>query len=357
LRVAQPAGCEPAGRLDRIPVDTAKRGTTVGELNETQRYFIEEHVEDYMDGLISRRELLRRVTMISGSAALAASIVAACGAPSPSTTGGAATQTAAATAAATAFVPQAYATPPPSPVPSGVTVQETDPRITVSKPEVKGSDGAPLMAYMAKPNTTARVPGVVVIHENRGQTEHIRDVVRRVATAGFIGINIDLAARDGGADKLTDSAAYNTALAKRDTAAKLSDHNAAITFLKAQSNGLIGVTGFCFGGGETWNILTALTPEVKAAAPFYGPQPTNYAELAKTKTAISAVYAELDTRITSSTQQMEQEIKKSGSPYAITIYPGVNHAFHNDTNPDRYNAAAAQKAWVATVEWFRKYLV
>jgi carboxymethylenebutenolidase len=117
------------------------------------------------------------------------------------------------------------------------------------------------------------------------------------------------------------------------------------------------VTGFCFGGGEVWNILTAGTADVKAAAPFYGPQPTNYAELAKTKTAVSAVYAELDTRITSSTQQMEQELKKSGSPYAITIYPGVNHAFHNDTNPDRYNAAQAQKAWVATIDWFRKYLV
>jgi carboxymethylenebutenolidase len=242
-------------------------------------------------------------------------------------------------------------------VPSGVTVQESDPRITVSKPEVKGADGAPLMAYMAKPKTNARVPGVVVIHENRGQTEHIRDVVRRVATAGFVGINIDLAARDGGADKLTDAAAYNAALGKRDTAAKLSDHNAAIAYLKGQSSGAIGVVGFCFGGGETWSVLTAGTADVKAAAPFYGPQPTNYTELAKTKAAVSAVYAELDTRITSSTQQMEQELKKSGSPYAITIYPGVNHAFHNDTNPDRYNAVAAQKAWVATVEWFRKYLV
>lgn len=325
----------------------------MGELNETQRYFIDEHIEDYMDGLISRRELLRRVTLISGSAALAATIVAACGTPAPST-GGAATQTA---AAATAFVPQAYGTPPPSAVPSGVTVQESDPRITVSKPEVKGADGAPLMAYMAKPKTNARVPGVVVIHENRGQTEHIRDVVRRVATAGFVGINIDLAARDGGADKLTDAAAYNAALGKRDTAAKLSDHNAAIAYLKGQSSGAIGVVGFCFGGGETWSVLTAGMADVKAAAPFYGPQPTNYTELAKTKAAVSAVYAELDTRITSSTQQMEQELKKSGSPYAITIYPGVNHAFHNDTNPDRYNAVAAQKAWVATVEWFRKYLV
>jgi carboxymethylenebutenolidase len=327
----------------------------VGDLNETQRYFIDEHIEDYVAGLISRRELLRRVTLISGSAVLAASIVAACGTPAPSSV---ATQSTAPTATATAaLVPQAFATPPPAPGPDGVTVKETDPRITVSKPEVKGSDGASLMAYMAKPNVSGRVPGVVVVHENRGQTEHIRDVVRRVATAGFIGINIDLAARDGGAAKLTDQAAYNAALGKRTTADKISDHNATIAFLRAQSSGTVGVTGFCFGGGETWSILAA-GADVKAAVPFYGPQPTNYADIAKTKAAVSAVYAELDTRITSSSQQMEEVLKTAGVPYKITIYPGVNHAFHNDTGTaDRYNAEQAQKAWVATVEWFRKYLV
>ena len=330
----------------------------MGELNETQRYFIDEHVEDYMDGLISRRELLRRVTLISGSAALAASIVAACGTPAPSPAGGGvATQTSAPTAAATAFVPQPFATPPAVAVADGVTVKETDPRITVSKPEVKGSDGASLMAYMAKPNVSGRVPGVVVVHENRGQTEHIRDVVRRVATAGFIGINIDLAARDGGAAKLTDQAAYNAALGKRSAADKISDHNATIAYLKTQSSGTVGVTGFCFGGGETWSIL-ASGADVKAAVPFYGPQPTNFADIAKTKAAVSAVYAELDVRITTSSQQMEEVLKTAGVPYRITIYPGVNHAFHNDTGtPDRYNAEQAQKAWVATIEWFRKYLI
>ena len=330
----------------------------MGDLNETQRYFIDEHIEDYMDGLISRRELLRRVTLISGSAVLAATIVAACGTPAPSGAGGVATQsTAPSAAAATAFVPQAYATPPASPVPDGVTVKETDSRIAVSKPEVKGSDGASLMAYMAKPVTNARVPGIVVIHENRGQTEHIKDVVRRVATAGFVGINIDLEARDGGAAKLTDQAAYNAALGKRTGPDKVADHNATIAFLKTQSSGTVGVTGFCFGGGEVWSILAA-GADVKAAVPFYGPQPTNYLDMAKTKAAVSAVYAELDTRITTSSMQMEQVLKSAGVDYKITIYPGVNHAFHNDTGtPDRYNAEQAQKAWVATIEWFRKYLV
>jgi len=225
----------------------------------------------------------------------------------------------------------------------------------VSKPEVKGADGANLMAYMAKPNVSGKVPGVVVIHENRGQTEHIRDVVRRVATAGLVAINIDLVARAGGADKLTDSAAYNAELGKRSVADKLSDHNATMTYLRGQSSGSLGVVGFCFGGGEVWNLVAA-TADLKAAVPFYGPQPANYTDIAKTKSAVSAVYAELDTRITGTAPQMEEQLKKAGVPYQITVYPGVNHAFHNDTNADRYNAVQAQKAWVATIEWFRRYL-
>lgn len=332
----------------------------MGELNETQTYFVNEHIEDYRDGLITRRELVRRVTLIAGGATAAATILAACDLtqrPAATTTPSSAA-TAAATSAPSAsaglVASGPYATPPAAPTTDGVTVKSDDPRITVSKPEVKGPDGASLMAYMAKPNLSGRVPGVIVVHENRGQTEHIRDVVRRVATAGFVGLNIDLAARDGGADKVTDQAVYNAALGKRSTADKLKDHEAAIAFLKGQTSGSVGVTGFCFGGGETWNILIAGL-EVRAAAPFYGPQPSNFADLSKTKTAVSAVYAEQDTQITRTATQMEEQLKKAGVPYQINIYPGVNHAFHNDTGT-RYNAEQARRAWVATVEWFRKYL-
>jgi carboxymethylenebutenolidase len=333
-------------------------------LNETQRYFVEEHVEDFRDGLINRRELVRRVTLIAGGAAAAATILAACDLSPRGGAGGVVTATpgtsvgggASPTATAGLVAAGPFATPPASSTTDGVTVKADDPRISVSKPDVKGADGVSLMAYLAKPNVSGRVPGIVVVHENRGQTEHIRDVVRRVATAGFVGLNIDLAARDGGADKLTDSAAYNAALGKRSTADKLGDHKAAIDFLKTQTSGVVGITGFCFGGGETWNVLIGGL-DVKAGVPFYGPQPSNYTDLAKTKAAVSAVYAELDTRITGSAPQMEEQLKKAGVPYQITVYPGVNHAFHNDTNgPDRYNPLQAQKAWAATIEWFRRYL-
>jgi carboxymethylenebutenolidase len=328
------------------------------ELNETQRYFIEEHVEDFRDGLITRRELARRVGLIAGSAAAASTILAACDLSPRAGAGPVASPSAAPTASASAgaglVAAGPYATPPAAPTTDGITVKPDDPRITVSRPDVKGADGASLMAYMAKPNVSGRVPGVIVIHENRGQTDHIRDVVRRVGTAGFVALNIDLAARDGGADKLTDSAAYNAALGKRSTADKIADHKAAIDFLRGQSSGTIGVTGFCFGGGEVWNILIGGL-DVKAAVPFYGPQPSNYTELSKTKAAVSAVYAQADTRISDSAPQMEEQLKKAGVPYQITVYPGVNHAFHNDTG-NRYDAAQAQKAWVATVEWFKRYL-
>jgi len=327
----------------------------VGELNETQRYLIDEHIEEYQEGRIPRRELLRRVTLISGSAALAAAIVAACGPVTPAGSSAATPSVATAIGSPAPTVGQ-FATPPAQATTDGVTVKPDDPRITVSKPDVKGPDGASLMAYMARPAGTTRVPGVIVIHENRGQTPHIQDVVRRTATAGFAAINIDLVARAGGYEKLTDQAAYNAELGKLTLAGKLADHAATINYLKAQTTAAIGVVGFCFGGGEVWSVLAAGV-DVKAAVPFYGPQPANFADIAKTKAATSAVYAELDTRITATAPQMEDALKKAGVPYQITVYPGVNHAFHNDTGGARYDAAQAIKAWVATIEWFRKYLV
>jgi carboxymethylenebutenolidase len=336
----------------------------MSDLNETQRYFVEEHVEDFRDGLITRRELVRRVTLIAGGAAAASTILAACdlsargasGIATPTATAGTSVGGGASPAPGAGLVAAGpYATPPAAATTDGITVKPDDPRIAVSKPDLKGADGSSLLAYMAKPNVSGRVPGIVVIHENRGQTEHIRDVVRRAATAGFVALNIDLAARDGGADKLTDQAAYNAALGKRSTADKNADHKAAIDFLKAQSSGILGVTGFCFGGGETWNVLIAGL-DVKAAVPFYGPQPSNFTELRKTKAAVFAIYAALDTRITDTAKAMEGELMTAGVPYQITVYPGVNHAFHNDTGGARYDPAQAQKAWVATVEWFRKYL-
>jgi carboxymethylenebutenolidase len=234
-------------------------------------------------------------------------------------------------------------------------VQPNDPRIAVAPLEVKGADGAPLISYSARPASGAPAGGVLVIHENRGLTAHIKDVVRRVATAGFTGLSIDLLSRDGGADKLTDQAAYAAALAKRAVPDMVSDVKQALAALSGSGvDNAVGVTGFCFGGGMVWNTLAAGVA-VKAAVPFYGPAPANMAGLAATKAAVSAVYAEKDTRITGTRDTIEAALKQAGQPYKITVYPGVDHAFHNDTGA-RYNATQAEAAWIATIEWFRQYV-
>jgi carboxymethylenebutenolidase len=323
-------------------------------LNDTQRYFVDEHIEDFRDGLIGRRELIRRVAIVVGTAAAATTLLAACDLSPRATATASPSASTAAASPTSRLVAQPFATPPPAATTDGVTVKESDPRITVSKPEIKGTDGASLMAYVAKPIVSGRVPGVMVIHENRGQTEHIRDVVRRAATAGFVAVNIDLTARQGGGEKLGD--AVTGAIGNLSLQQRLSDHTAAISYLRANTSGAVGAVGFCFGGGEVWNLLAA-GADLKAASPYYGPQPSNYQDIGtKTKAATLAVYAEQDTRITSTGPQMEEQLKKAGVPNQILVFPGVNHAFHNDTGA-RYAPDAAQKAWVATIEWFRKYLI
>jgi carboxymethylenebutenolidase len=314
-----------------------------------ERYVLEEHVEDFNDGVISRRELLRRVTLITGSLAATMVVLEAMGCGTQPS-GSAATPASRETSTA-----QPFATPPAQPTSDGITVQPDDHRIKVETLEVKGADGAVLMSYAARPASGKPAGGIVVVHENRGLVAHIKDVVRRVATAGFTGLSIDLLSRDGGADKLSDPAAYAAALGKRSAADMVGDLRQALTALSATGVGdKVGITGFCFGGGMVWNTLTA-GAAAKAAVPFYGPAPQNIAGLATTSAAVFAIYAELDTRITSTKDQIEAQLKQSGRPYRIMVYPGVDHAFHNDTGP-RYNATQAEAAWVAAVGWFHQYV-
>ncbi|CAN5189566.1 hypothetical protein BH18CHL2_BH18CHL2_10650 [soil metagenome] len=118
----------------------------------------------------------------------------------------------------------------------------------------------------------------------------------------------------------------------------------------------LGAVGFCFGGGMVWNLVPpSATAALNAAVPFYGPPPSDPAVLASTKTNVLAVYAEQDTRITSSRVQVEEQLKKAAVQYESAVFPGVNHAFHNDTS-ERYSPDQSQAAWLRTVEWFRRYL-
>lgn len=327
---------------------------TERQWTDTELYIIGEHIEDFQDGIITRRELLRRVTLITGAAAVTLALLPSLGcnlnapAAAPATAASRIPSPAAvATAAATPF-----ATPPAARSTDGITVKADDPRITAGPvSDLKGPDGATLIAYRAAPKA-ASLGGILVVQENRGVTEHIKDVVRRAATAGFTALAIDVLSREGGADRL--GADYSGALARRTPDQVLADMRVGLDALDRTERGRLAAVGFCFGGGVVWQLVNAGAP-LKAAAPYYGPKPADISGLAKTKTAVLAIYGELDTRITASGPEMEVALKQSGAPYQITIHPGANHAFHNDTS-ERYAAEQAQRAWIATMEWFRKYL-
>jgi carboxymethylenebutenolidase len=318
-------------------------------MTDVKHYLVGEHIEDFNSGLISRRELLRRVTLITGSIASSLVLldVAGCQSqPGEAPPSPASRQTS---------TPQPFATPPAQPTTDGVTVQPDDPRITIAPMTVTGADGASLISYHARPGNGEPLGGILVVHENRGLVNHIKDVVRRVATAGFSAVAVDLLSRQGGADRLSDPAEYAAVLSKQDPMAMVSDLQRALSTLSAAGPvDRLGMTGFCFGGGMTWNALAAGTA-VKAAAPFYGPPPKNLPGLATTKAAVLAIYAERDTRITSTKDAVAQQLSRTGRPYQIMVYPGVDHAFHNDTGP-RYNATQAEAAWIATINWFHQYV-
>ena len=318
---------------------------------DTELYIIGEHIEDFDDGFITRRELLRRVTLITGSVAVTLALLPSLGcnlsAPAAAPTAAASTAPSPAAVATAAATP--FAIPPAARTTDGITVKADDPRISAGPvSDLRGQDGAPLIAYRAAPKG-ASLGGILVVQENRGVTEHIKDVVRRAATAGFTALAVDVLSREGGIEKLGND--YSGALAKRTPDQVVADMRAGLDALDRTERGRLATVGFCFGGGVVWQLVNAGAP-LKAAAPFYGPKPADISGFAKTKTAVLAIYGELDTRITGSAPEMEAALKQSGAPYQITVYPGANHAFHNDTS-ERYAADQAQKAWIATMEWYQ----
>jgi carboxymethylenebutenolidase len=196
----------------------------------------------------------------------------------------------------------------------------------------------------------------VVIHENRGLTDHIKDVARRVAKAGYIALAPDLASRAGGTDKVpTDQVTGYFANAKPEDLVK--DLNASVSFLEQQQGlkaGKLGVVGFCFGGGYTLRLAGA-NPKLVAAVSYYGPVPTPLTLVTSTNAAILGQYGALDQRVNAGIPDLEKAMKDAGKTYEKKIYDGANHAFNNDTGAS-YNETAAVAAWKETLAWFDKYL-
>jgi carboxymethylenebutenolidase len=222
---------------------------------------------------------------------------------------------------------------------------------TVPSPQGNGS----IKGYLVRPaSATAKVPAVVVIHENRGLTPYIEDVARRLGTANYMAFAPDGLTSVGGypGDEEKALALFATVNPQK----MLEDFAAAAAWVKArpESTGRLGVVGFCFGGGVA-NTLAVRMPDLSAAVPFYGTPPAA-ADVPKIKAAILVHHAGLDTRLASTWPAYDAELTAAKIPHAGYIYANTNHGFHNDTTP-RYDEAAAKLAWGRTLDWFKTYLV
>jgi carboxymethylenebutenolidase len=234
-------------------------------------------------------------------------------------------------------------------------VAKDDKRMTaeyVPFPSKQGNDKT--KGYLVRPAAAkGKLPGVLVVHENRGLNPHIEDIARRLAIDNFVAFAPDALAPVGGYPGDEDAA--RQLFPKLDQAKTREDFVAAAAFLKAHPacTGKIGVVGFCWGGGMA-NFLAARLPDLGAAVPFYGNQ-VPAEEAAKIKAPLLIHYAENDQRINAGWPPYEDALKAAEVPYAAHIYPGTQHGFNNDTTP-RYDEAAAKLAWTRTIEFFNKHL-
>ncbi len=353
------------------------------ELNTFQKYLVEEFYDDYREGLLSRRAFIRRLFFITGSMAATVATMSALGCtaaelpeptesvppPEPTAT------TAPPEPTATTPPPEPTATTPPpeptveatteqeasgaplEPVPgaqSPLSVPEGDPAVQ-SSTVTFDSQGAEIMAYLARPAAEGTYAAILVCHENRGLTPHIKDVARRFAKAGYVALALDLLSREGGTDTLNQDQIPGS-LTDAGPERHVADFMAGFNYLQGLDyvdGQHIGMTGFCFGGGITWRSATAI-PELKAAVPFYGPAP-ELEQVPNIQAAVFGVYAEQDERINAGKDALEQALIEAGVTHQMKVYPGVNHAFHNDTG-ERYNEEQATQAWQDMLAWFEQHL-
>ena len=235
-------------------------------------------------------------------------------------------------------------------------VPEDDKRIKTEKVTVPSPQGnGKIDCYLVRPaNAGGKLPGILVVHENRGLNPYVKDVARRLALAGYMALAPDGLTSVGGYTGDDDNGAK--LFGQVDGAKMREDFVAAAYYLKnrADCTGKIGAVGFCFGGGIVNQLAVRMGSDLAAGVPFYGAQP-KAEDVAKIKAPINAQYGELDTRISGGWAAFDQELTKAGVPHEGHIYKGANHGFHNDTTP-RYDEAGAKEAWQHTLDWFNKYV-
>ena len=299
-------------------------------------YLAGEVAADFGDGLLTRREALRRLGMLGLGVTGAAALLAACGGDS----GGSAPKNQA--AATTTRPPASVAgdTGTTTPAEAGEAIRFAGP-------------GTQLQGAFAAPSSPTG--SVLVIHENRGLTAHFFDVVGRLSTAGYAALCVDLLSREGGTASMSDPAAPPAALAAAPVDRLLGDLRAGIDeLLRRSPTHKVGAVGFCFGGGMVWELLNHGEARLAAAVPFYGPAP-DHPDFTKAKAAVLAIYGALDAGVNATRPTAEAALTAAGLVHDTKVFDGAGHAFFNDTGT-RYNEQAARQAYADLLAWFGKYL-
>lgn len=234
-------------------------------------------------------------------------------------------------------------------------VPADDPRLDTSTVSYESPDGGgPISGLLAKPkDSNSPLPGIIIVHENRGLNPHIEDVCRRAALAGFIALAPDALTPLGGYPGTDDEG--RELQRKRDRNEMLEDFIAGFEYLKGHEGctGKVGVVGFCFGGWIS-NMMAVRLPDLGAAVPFYGGQPAEE-DVPKIQAPLMLHYGELDERVNAGWPAYEEALKKHNKKYEAYVYAGSKHGFHNDTTP-RYDESAAKLAWDRTVDFFKENL-
>jgi carboxymethylenebutenolidase len=299
----------------------------VTQFNE---YLTEEVVEDYSDGIINRREALHRLGLLGVAAAVAVPLLAACDAAGQDGAAGGGTPN------------------PGGSGPAGPPARPTE-SITFAGPDGRKLQGA--WAAADEPGGT-----VLVVHENRGLTDHIRSVAGRLAASGFSALAIDLLSEEGGTASFGNEAEVTAALNKVSDSRFVADIKAAIGELQRRTpNVKIGAVGFCFGGGMVWTLLASGEPRLAAAAPFYGPLPAGADFAGSRNAAVLGIYGEQDDRVNATRDAAQAALDKAGLIHQIVTFPNAGHAFFNDTG-QRYNPTAAAAAYEQLIAWFHSHL-
>jgi len=325
------------------------------ELKPFEEYLVHEFVEDYRDGLMDRRNMLRRIIYITGGVASAATVLNSLGVSF--TTESALAQ---------------QATPSPVPPQSPLSVAQNDPRIVWAKvPFVNGTET--IHGYEARPKPSSApaeataspeaspvsggLPLVLIVHENRGLTDHIKDVTRRWAVEGYVAFAVDLLSREGGTDNVKDPAQIPAILSGADPNQFVSDFKAAIEHYKNDSTvdtNKIGITGFCFGGGITWLAATQIA-DLKAAVPYYGPPPP-LDQVPNIKAAVFGIYSDDPNDFANKGRDdLKAALDAAGVVNQMKVYPGTRHAFNNDTGQS-YNEEQSLAAWKDATAWMEQYV-